>query len=167
MAEPGSKRKLKKLAMMLGIAVVVLMISTVYLVHYYGESRPTEEQAGRTHAATIHSRTVYLTNSEYALAFAMHAHHGRGPWTVDWNQLSRRHSRKASFSMTSDELIRASPRKMAPQRRPHSYARRRAQLRRVRRILPDLSFSARIAAADFYRRVVRIGRAPAPPPGVS
>lgn len=73
MAEPGSKRKLKKLAMMLGIAVVVLMISTVYLVHYYGESRPTEEQAGRTHAATIHSRTVYLTNSEYALAFAMHA----------------------------------------------------------------------------------------------
>jgi hypothetical protein len=72
MTEPGSKRKLKKLAMALGVAVVALMISTVYLVHYYGESRPTEEQAGRTHAATIHSRTVYLTHNEYALAFAMH-----------------------------------------------------------------------------------------------
>ncbi len=72
MAELASKRKLKKLAMVLGIAVVVLIISTVYLVHYYGESRPTVEQAGRTHSATIHSRTVYLTNSEYTLAFAMH-----------------------------------------------------------------------------------------------
>jgi len=72
MTEPVSKRKLKKLAMALGAAVVALMISTVYLVHYYGESRPTEEQAGRTHAARIHSRTVYLTNDEYALAFAMH-----------------------------------------------------------------------------------------------
>jgi hypothetical protein len=72
MAELGSKQKLKKLAMVLGVVTVVLIISTVYLVHYYGESRPTEEQAGRTHEATIHSRTVYLTNNEYALAFAMH-----------------------------------------------------------------------------------------------
>ena len=72
MSESGSKRKLKRLAMTLGIVTVALMISTVYLVHYYGESRPTQEQAGRTHEATIHSRTVYLTNNEYALAFAMH-----------------------------------------------------------------------------------------------
>lgn len=72
MAESSSKQKLKRLAMVLGVAMVVLMISTVYLVHYYGESRPTEEQVGRTHAATIHSRTVYLTNDEYAVAFAMH-----------------------------------------------------------------------------------------------
>jgi hypothetical protein len=49
------------------------MVSTVYLVHYYGESRPTVEQSGRTHAAKIHSRTVYLSNSEYALALATHA----------------------------------------------------------------------------------------------
>ena len=72
MTEPGSRRKLKRLAVALGVVTVALMISTVYLVHYYGESRPTEEQAGRSHAATIHSRTVYLTNGEYALAFAMH-----------------------------------------------------------------------------------------------
>jgi hypothetical protein len=47
----------------------------VYLVHYYGETRPTiaQEQAGRIHAATIHGRTVYLTNGEYALAFSSHA----------------------------------------------------------------------------------------------
>lgn len=64
--------KLKRLVLALGIAMVALMISTVYLVHYYGESRPTEEQAGRTHAAKIHSRTVYLTNDEYSLAFALH-----------------------------------------------------------------------------------------------
>jgi hypothetical protein len=48
------------------------MFSTFYLIHYYGESRPTEEQPERTHSATIHSRTVYLTNNEYALAFVMH-----------------------------------------------------------------------------------------------
>jgi hypothetical protein len=72
MAELGPKRKLKKLAMVLGLLTLALMISTVYLVHYYGESRPTEEQAGRTHAAKIHSRTVYLTDNEYTLAFAMH-----------------------------------------------------------------------------------------------
>jgi hypothetical protein len=72
MTESGPKRKLKSLAIQLGIATIVLMISTVYLVHYYGESRPTEKQPGRTHAATIHSRTVYLTNNEYTLAFAMH-----------------------------------------------------------------------------------------------
>ena len=72
MNEPGSKQKLKRLAMVLGIATVALMISTVYLVHYYGESRPTVEQGGRTHPAKIHSRTVYLTTDEYALACAMH-----------------------------------------------------------------------------------------------
>jgi len=72
MSESGSKRKLKRLAMLLGLVTIALMISTVYLVHYYGESRPTEQQAGRTHSATIHSRTVYLTNNEYVLAFAMH-----------------------------------------------------------------------------------------------
>jgi hypothetical protein len=53
----------------------VLAFATVYLVHYYGETRPTTLQAeiGRTHAAKIHDRTVYLTSGEYALAFGTHA----------------------------------------------------------------------------------------------
>jgi hypothetical protein len=72
MSDSGPKRKLKRLAMLLGVATLALMIATVYLVHYYGESRPTEEQPGRTHSVTIHSRTVYLTGHEYSMAFAMH-----------------------------------------------------------------------------------------------
>lgn len=58
-----------------GLITLVLAFSTVYLVHYYGETRPTipQPEAGRTHAATIHSRTVYLTSGEYALAFGTHA----------------------------------------------------------------------------------------------
>jgi hypothetical protein len=71
--DPDKKRRLKRLATTLGIVMLFAMVSTVYLVHYYGESRPTVEQPGRTHAAKIHSRTVYLTNNEYTLALATHA----------------------------------------------------------------------------------------------
>jgi hypothetical protein len=67
------KQRLKRLAIVLGIVMLFAMVSTVYLVHYYGESRPTVEQPGRTHAAKIHGRTVYLSNSEYTLALATHA----------------------------------------------------------------------------------------------
>jgi hypothetical protein len=65
----------KKLWLVTGLIALVLSVSTVYLVHYYGETRPTVAQpdAGRTHAARIHDRTVYLTSEEYALAFASHA----------------------------------------------------------------------------------------------
>jgi hypothetical protein len=65
----------KKLVWATGIMALVLAFSTVYLVHYYGESRPTVAQpdAGRTHAAKIHQRTVYLTTGEYALVFTTHA----------------------------------------------------------------------------------------------
>ena len=64
----------KKLVWATGIAALVLAFSTVYLVHYYGETRPTVAQpdAGRTHAVKIHERTVYLTTGEYALAFTTH-----------------------------------------------------------------------------------------------
>lgn len=57
-----------------GLITLVLAFSTVYLVHYYGETRPTiaQPQAGRTHPATIHSRTVFLTNGEFALAMSTH-----------------------------------------------------------------------------------------------
>jgi hypothetical protein len=70
----GSNRS-KKLLMPVGIVTLALVISAVYLVHYYGETRPTVAQPGaaRTHAARIHNRTVYLTSGEYALAFASHA----------------------------------------------------------------------------------------------
>jgi hypothetical protein len=67
------RQRLKGNAVILGIVTLFAMISTVYLMHYYGVNRPTAEEPGRTHAATIHSRTVYLTNNEYALAFATHA----------------------------------------------------------------------------------------------
>jgi hypothetical protein len=67
------RQRLKRYAIILGIVTLFAMVSTVYLVHYYGESRPTVEEPGRTHAATIHSRTVYLTTGEYTLAFATHA----------------------------------------------------------------------------------------------
>jgi hypothetical protein len=55
-----------------GVVALVISFATVYLVHYYGETRPIVAGAGRMHAATIHSRTVYLTNGEYALAFISH-----------------------------------------------------------------------------------------------
>jgi hypothetical protein len=71
--DPYRKRRMKRLAIMFGVVTLFAMVSTVYLVHYYGESRPTVEEPGRTHAATIHSRTVYLTNNEYTLALATHA----------------------------------------------------------------------------------------------
>ena len=67
------KHRLKRLVIVLGIVMLFAMVSTVYLVHYYGESRPTVEQPGRTRAAKIHSRTVYLTNNEYTLALTTHA----------------------------------------------------------------------------------------------
>ena len=64
-----------KLWLVTGLIALVLSVSTVYLVHYYGETRPTVAQpdAGRTHATKVHDRTVYLTSGEYALAFASHA----------------------------------------------------------------------------------------------
>lgn len=64
----------KKLVWVTGIVALVLAFSTVYLVHYYGETRPTIAQpgAGRSHPAKIHDRVVYLTTGEYALAFTTH-----------------------------------------------------------------------------------------------
>jgi hypothetical protein len=54
------------------VALVLIAFSTVYLVHYFGETRPTIAGTGRTHAVKIHERTVYLTNPELALAYSMH-----------------------------------------------------------------------------------------------
>lgn len=58
-----------------GLFAFLLAFSTVYLVHYYGETRPTIAQPdiGRTRAVRIHERQVYLTNGEVAMAFASHA----------------------------------------------------------------------------------------------
>ena len=52
----------------------MLAFSSVYLVHHYGETRPTvaQPEVGRTHPATIHSRTVYLTEGEFAMAMGTH-----------------------------------------------------------------------------------------------
>ena len=64
----------KRLLLATGLTTLILAFSTVYLVHYYGETRPTiaQPEIGRTHPATIHSKTVYLTSGEYTLAFATH-----------------------------------------------------------------------------------------------
>ena len=68
-----SKGRRFRVLLLLGVTVVVIIISAVYLVHYYGKTRPTVAQAGRPFAVKIHERTVYLTRGEYALAFATHA----------------------------------------------------------------------------------------------
>lgn len=70
-----SSSRPKKLALLAGVVMLAVVITTVYLVHYYGETRPkiSQVQTGRIHPATIHGRTVYLTSGEYALAFATHA----------------------------------------------------------------------------------------------
>ena len=64
----------KKLVWATGIVALVFAFSTMYLVHYYGETRPTVAQVktGRIHPTKIHQRTVYLTTGEYALAFTTH-----------------------------------------------------------------------------------------------
>jgi hypothetical protein len=66
-------RRKWKLLLPLGTLVVAILLSTVFLVHYYGETRPTMAGPERTHAVKIHDRTVYLTSGEYDLAFATHA----------------------------------------------------------------------------------------------
>jgi len=71
---PASGSNSKKLVWATGFVALVFAFSTVYLVHYYGGTRPTvaQVQTGRIHPAKIHERTVYLTTGEYALAFTMH-----------------------------------------------------------------------------------------------
>jgi hypothetical protein len=66
-------RRKWKVLLPFGVLVLATLFSTVYLVHYYGETRPTTVEPGRPHAVKVHSRTVYLTPTEYDLAFATHA----------------------------------------------------------------------------------------------
>jgi hypothetical protein len=65
----------RKLLWSVGLITLVVAFSSVYLVHYYGETRPLVAQAelGRTHPVRIHDRIVYLTTGEYALALGTHA----------------------------------------------------------------------------------------------
>src|SRR5215469_9358843 len=71
---PASRSNSKRLLWATGILSLVLAFSTVYLVHYYGATRPTvaQVQTGRIHPTKIHERTVYLTAGEYALACTTH-----------------------------------------------------------------------------------------------
>lgn len=73
MAATGSRSK--RLLWGVGLLTLALGFSSVYLVHYYGETRPTVSQpnSGRVHPVAIHSRTVFLTDGEYALAIGTHA----------------------------------------------------------------------------------------------
>jgi hypothetical protein len=74
MNQTGSKPSRLKRLIASGIAVLAITFATVYLIHYYGETRPTmvQQQVGRIFPAKIHGRTVYLTKQEYILAFASH-----------------------------------------------------------------------------------------------
>jgi len=63
----------RRAAWLVGVLALVLSISTVFLIHQYGATRPTVGDSSRTHAVKIHSRVVYLTTGEYAAAFASHA----------------------------------------------------------------------------------------------
>ena len=73
MADIGLRSR--RLLWCVGLLALVLGFSSVYLVHYYGETRPTVSQpnSGRVHPVAIHSRTVFLTDGEYALAVGTHA----------------------------------------------------------------------------------------------
>ena len=65
----------RQLTWALGLLALVMSIMTVTLVHHYGGSRPTmmEPEQGRIHPVKIHSRVVYITGGEYALALGSHA----------------------------------------------------------------------------------------------
>ena len=65
----------RRLLWSVGLLTLVLGFLSVYLVHYYGETRPNIAQptVGRVHPVAIHSRTVFLTGGEYAFAIGTHA----------------------------------------------------------------------------------------------
>src|SRR5215469_10020191 len=65
----------RQLAWSLGLLALAMSIMTVGLVHHYGDSRPTvmQPEQGRTHPVKIHSRVVYITSGEYAIALGSHA----------------------------------------------------------------------------------------------
>ena len=64
----------RRILWIFGLLALALSITSVSLVHEYGATRPTQrdESAGRTHAAKIHDRTVFLTDGEMAAAFGTH-----------------------------------------------------------------------------------------------
>ena len=71
----AGKSNSRSLLWVSGLIALVLAFGAVYLVHHYGETRPVAAQLGigRTHPATIHGKTVYLTTCEYTLALGTHA----------------------------------------------------------------------------------------------
>lgn len=65
----------RRLLWSFGLLALAMSIISVTLVHQYGATRPItrDDSQGRTHAAKIHDRTVYLTEGELAAAFGTHA----------------------------------------------------------------------------------------------
>jgi len=72
MAESGN-RSSRRATWLIGIVALAMSLFSVTLVHQYGATRPTVMEPGRIHAVKIHARTVYLTGSEYVIAFVSHA----------------------------------------------------------------------------------------------
>ena len=72
---PPTRSFSRQLTWSLGLLALAMSLMTVGLVHHYGSSRPTVMQPdqGRIHPVKIHSRVVYVTGGEYALALGSHA----------------------------------------------------------------------------------------------
>ena len=70
-----TRRPYRRLLWLFGLLALTASIVSVSLVHEYGATRPItrDDSAGRNHAARIHDRTVFLTDSEMAAAFGAHA----------------------------------------------------------------------------------------------
>jgi hypothetical protein len=70
-----TRRPYRRLLWLFGLLALAMSIVSVSLVHEYGATRPMvrNDSVGRTHAAKIHDRTVFLTDGEMAAAFGTHA----------------------------------------------------------------------------------------------
>jgi hypothetical protein len=72
MSDSRVRRSPRKIVWQIGLLALALSISTVFLIHHYGATRPTAMSSGREHAVKIHDQVVYLTTGEYAVALASH-----------------------------------------------------------------------------------------------
>ena len=75
MTELRQPKPYRRLLWSFGLLALIMSLVSLSLLHQYGATRSTvrDDSQGRTHAAKIHDRTVYLTEGELAAAFGTHA----------------------------------------------------------------------------------------------